>query len=199
MAAAVYIDPGNSATNVAAEVGYGYSLASVIVAVNLMAMLVQYLFAKVGVATELDMPELCRKHVPRPVAYGLGGAGGAYRHGDRGPRAVMRRAGKRCGSTRGPSILLGLKASPVSASDVAARLGVAPPSVSAMLRFGVDRVSDEDSAALQYLVGLEIWPGVGLRVLEREPFGGPLWVETGGQRRAMGTSLTHLVHGLVQP
>lgn len=95
--------------------------------------------------------------------------------------------------------MLGLKASPVSASDVTARLGVAPPSVSAMLRFGVDRVSDEDSAALQYLVGLEIWPGVGLRVLEREPFGGPLRVETGGQRRAMGTSLTHLVHGLVQP
>jgi DtxR family Mn-dependent transcriptional regulator len=62
----------------------------------------------------------------------------------------------------------------------------------------VDRISDEDSAALQYLAGLEIRPGVVLRVLEREPFGGPLWVEVAGQRRAMGTPLTRLVHGVVQ-
>ena len=52
--------------------------------------------------------------------------------------------------------------------------------------FRVDRVSDEDSAALQYLASLGVRPGVVLRVLEREPFGGPLWVEAGGQRRAMG-------------
>ena len=65
--------------------------------------------------------------------------------------------------------------------------------------FRVDRVSDEDSAALQYLARLGIRPGVVLRVLEREPFGGPLWVETGGQRRAMGMPLAHLVHGVVQP
>ena len=43
--------------------------------------------------------------------------------------------------------------------------------------FRVDRVSDEDSAALQYLAELGIRPGVVLRVVEREPFGGPLWVE----------------------
>lgn len=65
--------------------------------------------------------------------------------------------------------------------------------------FRVDRVSDEDSAALQYLAELGIRPGVVLRVLEQEPFGGPLWVEAGGQRRAMGTPLTHLVHGVVEP
>ncbi len=65
--------------------------------------------------------------------------------------------------------------------------------------FRVDRVSDEDSAALQYLASLGVRPGVVLRVLEREPFGGPLWVEVGGQRRAMGTALTHLVHGVVKP
>ena len=68
-----------------------------------------------------------------------------------------------------------------------------------MRAFRVDRVSDEDSAALQYLAGLGIRPGVVLRVLEREPFGGPLWVEVGGQRRAMGTPLTHLVHGVAGP
>jgi DtxR family transcriptional regulator, Mn-dependent transcriptional regulator len=64
--------------------------------------------------------------------------------------------------------------------------------------FRVDRVSDEDSAALQYLAELGIRPGVVLRVLEREPFGGPLWVEVDGQRRAMGTLLPHLVHGAVE-
>ena len=53
----------NSASNVAAgPAGYGYSPASVIVAANLMALLVQCLFAKVGVATDLNMPELCRQH-----------------------------------------------------------------------------------------------------------------------------------------
>lgn len=64
--------------------------------------------------------------------------------------------------------------------------------------FWVDRISDEDSAALQYLAGLGVRPGVLLRVLEREPFGGPLWVEVGGQRRALGSPLTQLVHGVVK-
>lgn len=71
VAAVAYVDPGNFATNVAAGAGYGYSLAWVVVAANLMAMLVQYLSAKLGVATGKDLPELCRKHLPRPVAYGL--------------------------------------------------------------------------------------------------------------------------------
>ena len=66
-------------------------------------------------------------------------------------------------------------------------------------RFRVDRVSDEDSAALRYLAGLGVRPGVVLRVLEREPFGGPLWVEIGGQRRALGMPLARLVHGVARP
>ena len=65
--------------------------------------------------------------------------------------------------------------------------------------FRVDRVSDEDSAALQYLASLGVRPGVRLRVAGREPFGGPLWIETGGQRCAMGVPLARLVHGVVQP
>ena len=69
--------------------------------------------------------------------------------------------------------------------------------VSAGQSFRVDRISDEDSTALQYLAGLGVRPGVVLRVLDREPFGGPLWVEVGGQRRALGTPLTQLVHGVV--
>jgi DtxR family Mn-dependent transcriptional regulator len=65
--------------------------------------------------------------------------------------------------------------------------------------FQVNRVSDEESAALRHLAGLGIEPGVTLRVLEREPFGGPLWVEIGGRHRALGTQLTYLVHGVVLP
>jgi manganese transport protein len=71
VAAVAYIDPGNFATNITAGAGYGYSLAWVVVAANLMAMLVQYLSAKVGVVTGKDLPELCREHLPRPVTYGL--------------------------------------------------------------------------------------------------------------------------------
>ena len=66
-------------------------------------------------------------------------------------------------------------------------------------RFRVDRVSDEDSAALRYLASLGVRPGVVLRVLEREPFGGPLWIEVGGQRRALGTPAARLVHGVARP
>jgi manganese transport protein len=71
VAAVAYVDPGNFATNVSAGAQFGYRLAWVIVLANLMAMLVQYLSAKVGVATGKDLPELCRAHLPRRVSYGL--------------------------------------------------------------------------------------------------------------------------------
>ena len=51
VAAVAYIDPGNFATNIAGGAKYGFLLVWVIVAANLMAMLVQYLSAKVGIAT----------------------------------------------------------------------------------------------------------------------------------------------------
>ncbi|GAA1810815.1 Nramp family divalent metal transporter [Planosporangium flavigriseum] len=71
VAAVAYIDPGNFATNFSAGAKFGYTLAWVIVAANLMAMLVQYLSAKTGVATGRDLPELCREHFPRAVSRGL--------------------------------------------------------------------------------------------------------------------------------
>ena len=71
VAAVAYIDPGNFATNFTAGARFGYALAWVIVVANLMAMLVQYLSAKAGVATGRDLPELCREHLPRPVSRGL--------------------------------------------------------------------------------------------------------------------------------
>jgi manganese transport protein len=71
VAAVAYIDPGNFATNFSAGARYGYALLWVIVLANLMAMLVQYLSAKTGVATGRDLPELCREHLARPVSAGL--------------------------------------------------------------------------------------------------------------------------------
>jgi manganese transport protein len=71
VAAVAYVDPGNFATNISAGSKYGYLLLWVILAANLMAMLIQYLSAKVGVATGRNLAELCREHFPKPVARGL--------------------------------------------------------------------------------------------------------------------------------
>ncbi|MFL5867474.1 MAG: Nramp family divalent metal transporter [Thermoleophilaceae bacterium] len=71
VAAVAYVDPGNFATNIAGGSKYGYLLLWVILAANLMAMLIQYLSAKVGIVTGRNLPELCREHFPRPVALGL--------------------------------------------------------------------------------------------------------------------------------
>jgi manganese transport protein len=71
VAAVAYIDPGNVATNFSAGAESGYALAWAVVAANLMAMLVQYLSAKVGVATGQDLPELCRDWLPHAVSLGL--------------------------------------------------------------------------------------------------------------------------------
>ncbi len=71
VAAVAYIDPGNFATNFSAGAKYGYLLVWVIIAANAMAMLVQYLSAKVGVVTGRDLPELCREYFSRRVARGL--------------------------------------------------------------------------------------------------------------------------------
>src|SRR5947208_2138989 len=68
VAAVAYIDPGNFATNIQGGAKYGFMLVWVIVAANLMAMLVQYLSAKVGVATGRNLPELCRESLPRPAS-----------------------------------------------------------------------------------------------------------------------------------
>ncbi|MBV9315181.1 MAG: Nramp family divalent metal transporter [Pseudonocardia sp.] len=71
VAAVAYIDPGNFATNFTAGARYGYALGWVVLLANLMAMLVQYLSAKIGVATGRDLPELCREHFALPVSLGL--------------------------------------------------------------------------------------------------------------------------------
>jgi manganese transport protein len=71
VAAVAYVDPGNFATNFTAGARFGYALAWTVVMANLMAMLVQYLSAKTGVATQRDLPELCRENFGRSVSAGL--------------------------------------------------------------------------------------------------------------------------------
>ena len=71
VAAVAYIDPGNFATNFTAGSKYGYALVWVVVLAILMAVLVQYQSAKLGVVTGRDLPELCREHFPRAVSLGL--------------------------------------------------------------------------------------------------------------------------------
>jgi manganese transport protein len=71
VACIAYVDPGNFATNIAGGAKYGYLLLWVLLSANLMAMLIQNLSAKIGIATGRNLPELCREHFPRPVAWGL--------------------------------------------------------------------------------------------------------------------------------
>lgn len=71
IAAVAYIDPGNFATNIQAGAQYGYLLLWVILVSNLMAVLLQTMSAKLGIATGRNLPELCRAYLPRPVSRGL--------------------------------------------------------------------------------------------------------------------------------
>ncbi|HEB9074004.1 TPA: Nramp family divalent metal transporter [Escherichia coli] len=69
IAAIGYIDPGNFATNIQAGASFGYQLLWVVVWANLMAMLIQILSAKLGIATGKNLAEQIRDHYPRPVVW----------------------------------------------------------------------------------------------------------------------------------
>ncbi len=71
IASIAYVDPGNFATNIQGGAKFGYTLLWVVVASNLMAMLVQALSAKLGIATGCNLAELCRRHFSRPVVWGM--------------------------------------------------------------------------------------------------------------------------------
>src|SRR3954454_1160056 len=62
-----YMDPGNWATDLEGGSRFGYSLLWVLLAANLMALLLQYLSAKLGLATGRTYPQLCRDAFPRPL------------------------------------------------------------------------------------------------------------------------------------
>lgn len=67
VASVAYVDPGNFATNFAGGAEHGYQLVWVIVLADLMAILVQYLTSKIGLATGRSLPELCRERYGRPI------------------------------------------------------------------------------------------------------------------------------------
>jgi manganese transport protein len=71
VAAVAYVDPGNFATNVQGGAQFGYLLLWVVLAANLMAMLIQYLSAKLGIATDHNLPELFRTRYPRPLSWAM--------------------------------------------------------------------------------------------------------------------------------
>src|SRR5207253_9525449 len=71
IACIAYMDPGNFATNIQGGAQFGYMLIWVIVASNLMAMLIQTLSAKLGIATGRNLAEMCREQFPRWVSISM--------------------------------------------------------------------------------------------------------------------------------
>src|SRR5512139_1096468 len=71
IASVAYMDPGDFAANLQGGAQCGYTLLWVVVASNLMAMVIQTLSAKLGIATGKNLAELCRESFPRPVVIAL--------------------------------------------------------------------------------------------------------------------------------
>ena len=71
VASVAYIDPGNFATNILGGTQFGYRLLWVLLWSNAMAMLIQYLSAKLGIVTGLTLPQNCSKYFSRPTTIGL--------------------------------------------------------------------------------------------------------------------------------
>src|SRR5579863_7450680 len=71
IACVAYIDPGNFATNIQGGSAFGYNLLWVIALANLMAMLLQTMSAKLGLATGKNLAELCRQEFRKPVVYSM--------------------------------------------------------------------------------------------------------------------------------
>jgi manganese transport protein len=69
IASVAYVDPGNFATNIQGGAQFGYQLLWVVLWANLMAMLVQTMSAKLGIATGKNLPEVIRERYPRPVVW----------------------------------------------------------------------------------------------------------------------------------
>jgi manganese transport protein len=71
VASIAYVDPGNFATNIEGGARYGYLLLWVVLAANVMAMLIQYLSAKLGIVTDQNLPEVVRANFPRAFTWGM--------------------------------------------------------------------------------------------------------------------------------
>jgi manganese transport protein len=66
-----YMDPGNWATDIAGGSAFGYTLLSVVLISNFMAILLQALSVRLGIATGLDLAQACRRNYPKPVSFVL--------------------------------------------------------------------------------------------------------------------------------
>lgn len=71
IASVAYVDPGNIATNIQGGAQFGYMLLWVIMASNMMAMLIQTLSAKLGLATGMNLAEHCRNNFPKRIVIGM--------------------------------------------------------------------------------------------------------------------------------
>ena len=157
IACVAYIDPGNFATNIAGGSRFGYRLVWVIVAANLLAMLIQTLSAKLGIATGRNLPELCRERLPRRVVIGLWLQAEAI--------AMATDLAEFLGAAVGIHLLLGWALFP---SAVAA--GVAAFAILELQRFGVRPLE----AVIAALVGV-----IGACYVAELAFAHPDWSQVG--------------------
>ncbi len=137
IACVAYIDPGNFATNIAGGSRFGYRLVWVIVVANLLAMLIQVLSAKLGIATGRNLPELCRERFSRRVSFGLWAQAEAI--------AMATDLAEFLGAAIGIHLLTGLSLFPSAVAS-----GVAAFAILALLRFGARLLE----AVIAVLVGV---------------------------------------------
>ncbi len=151
IAAVAYVDPGNFATNMAGGAQFGYLLLWVVLAANLMAMLIQSMSAKLGIATGMNLPEVCRERFPRPVSFLLWLQAEAI--------AMATDLAEFIGAAIGINLLTGLPLFPAALVTGAATFGIL-----ALQAYGFRRLE----AVIASLVGV-IVVAFGLQVLLAEP------------------------------
>ena len=151
IAAVAYVDPGNFATNMAGGSRYGYMLLWVVLGANLMAMLIQSMSAKLGIATGKNLPEVCRERFPRPVVFFLWVQAELI--------AMATDLAEFVGAALGLNLLFGI---PLFAA--ALLTGVAAFAILALQAFGFRRLE----ATIAVLVGVIVL-AFGLEVLRAEP------------------------------
>jgi manganese transport protein len=156
IAAVAYVDPGNFATNISAGSQFGYLLVWVVVAASLMAMLVQTLSAKLGVATGSNLAEACRDAFPRSVTVALWIQAELV--------AMATDVAEVVGAALGLNLLFGLSLFPA-----ALIAGAAAFAILALQRLGFRRLE----AVIAVLVGV-VAVAFALQVFVVEPDGGAI-------------------------
>jgi len=151
IAAVAYVDPGNFATNMAGGSRYGYMLLWVVLSANLIAMLIQSMSAKLGIATGQNLAEVCRDRFPRPVVIFLWIQAELI--------AMATDLAEFVGAAIGLNLLFG-----IPLFTAALITGVAAFAILALQAFGFRRLE----ATIAVLVGV-IVVAFGLEVLRAEP------------------------------